>query len=796
MSSKKGQNSKGMDLLIRTINKLQDAFTIMGGGSMILPQIAVVGGQSSGKSSVLENIVGRDFLPRGSGIVTRRPLVLQLVNTPTLSKEYGVFLHKKGQKYYDFDAIREEIEADTDRETGFNKGISNRPINLKIFSPNVLNLTLVDLPGITRVPVGDQPEDIEELIRDMVMRYITQPNCIILAVTAANTDIANSDALKCAREVDPEGDRTLGVLTKLDLMDKGTDAMDVITGKLISLKLGYIPVVNRGQADIEGKKDIQAQWQDEKNFFRSHNRYSVISERCGTRFLAKRCNELLLKIIRDKLPEIYTTIQMFVEEKKNELKTLAEVVEEPHMQQQVVLGAFTEFANEFRAALEGVSETAISSDELRGGARIQHIFGDVFKKQINDITFIEELSIPEIRTVIKNCMGVNSNLFIPDKSFEVIIKRAVRLCQAPALLCVQLVNDELITLARDCDTPTLERFTVLRERIIEAVSVLLKRTQEPACDIVRTIIQMELVRINTQHPAFIGKQESVNKVVGAVKKEYEARFAPPEPEPGVEPVDPEEPEILSQNILEGWLSKKGGFRNFHRRHFTLNRRRLIWTQNPDDPMSEVKELDLDASRTEWVERNSRAGKFSFSITTMDPMTRKNEQTILMCDNEETADKWVKACTIAADETAWREWLVPPEEVDEEAEEAPKPEPEPVKVDEHLVTPGEEEFSQKEMVETEVIRRLLINMFDIIRTQLIDMVPKAITLQMLNEAKNQMHGHLVQSLFKPELCAEMLKENENTALTRKDCVEVIDLMEEAINNINEVQRSKIDIKMLD
>lgn len=132
--------------------------------------------------------------------------------------EWGEFLHLPGQKFYDFNKIREEIVRDTEAKTGRNAGISPQPINLRIFSPNVLTLTLVDLPGLTKVPVGDQPRDIEKQIRDMLMKYITKPACIILAVTPANTDLANSDGLKMAREVDPEGQRTIGVLTKVDLM--------------------------------------------------------------------------------------------------------------------------------------------------------------------------------------------------------------------------------------------------------------------------------------------------------------------------------------------------------------------------------------------------------------------------------------------------------------------------------------------------------------------------------------------------------------------------------------------------
>jgi dynamin 1-like protein len=206
-----------MDSLIPVVNKLQDVFGAIGHQAIDLPQIVVVGSQSVGKSSVLENIVGRDFLPRGLGIVTRRPLILQLYsvnakgetgdsNMPTVShtassssssasassetdsttnvenmtpnrpnnsdidsgskkgissatanvtngEEWGEFLHLPGQRFFDFEEIRAEIQRETERVSGKNKGISNKSINLKIFSPHVLNLTLVDLPGITKVRV-------------------------------------------------------------------------------------------------------------------------------------------------------------------------------------------------------------------------------------------------------------------------------------------------------------------------------------------------------------------------------------------------------------------------------------------------------------------------------------------------------------------------------------------------------------------------------------------------------------------------------------------------------------------
>jgi dynamin 1-like protein len=246
-------------------------------------------------------------LPRGSGIVTRRPLILQLINkTPAPQTngdnkiettdaesnvdEYGEFLHIPGQKFFDFNKIREEIVRETESKVGRNAGISPAPINLRIYSPNVLTLTLVDLPGLTKVPVGDQPKDIERQIRDMVLKYISKPNAIILAVTAANQDLANSDGLKMAREVDPEGQRTIGVLSKVDLMDEGTDVVDILAGRIIPLRLGYVPVVNRGQRDIENKRPIAYALENEKNFFENHKAYRNKASYCGTPYLARKLN--------------------------------------------------------------------------------------------------------------------------------------------------------------------------------------------------------------------------------------------------------------------------------------------------------------------------------------------------------------------------------------------------------------------------------------------------------------------------------------------------------------------------
>ena len=89
---------------------------------------------------------------------------MQLIRISPGEEVHAEFLHKKDHRYTDFEQVRAEIEAETDRECGRNKNLSDKPIRLRIFSPKVVDLTLIDLPGLVKNPVGDQPDDIEERV--------------------------------------------------------------------------------------------------------------------------------------------------------------------------------------------------------------------------------------------------------------------------------------------------------------------------------------------------------------------------------------------------------------------------------------------------------------------------------------------------------------------------------------------------------------------------------------------------------------------------------------------------------
>ncbi|XP_054023596.1 dynamin-1-like protein isoform X4 [Dryobates pubescens] len=525
-----------MEALIPVINKLQDVFNTVGADIIQLPQIVVVGTQSSGKSSVLESLVGRDLLPRGTGVVTRRPLILQLVHVSPEdgrktagdeneidAEEWGKFLHTKNKIYTDFDEIRQEIENETERISGNNKGISPEPIHLKIFSSNVVNLTLVDLPGMTKVPVGDQPKDIELQIRELILQFISNPNSIILAVTAANTDMATSEALKIAREVDPDGRRTLAVITKLDLMDAGTDAMDVLLGRVIPVKLGIIGVVNRSQLDINNKKSVADSIRDEYGFLQK--KYPSLANRNGTKYLARTLNRLLMHHIRDCLPELKTRINVLAAQYQSLLNSYGEPVEDKSA---TLLQLITKFATEYCNTIEGTAKY-IETSELCGGARICYIFHETFGRTLESVDPLGGLNTIDILTAIRNATGPRPALFVPEVSFELLVKRQIKRLEEPSLRCVELVHEEMQRIIQHCSnysTQELLRFPKLHDAIVEVVTCLLRRRLPVTNEMVHNLVAIELAYINTKHPDFADACGLMNNNIEEQRRNRLARELP------------------------------------------------------------------------------------------------------------------------------------------------------------------------------------------------------------------------------------------------------------------------------
>ncbi|ORY20954.1 hypothetical protein BCR39DRAFT_554437 [Naematelia encephala] len=222
-----------------------------------LPSIVVIGSQSSGKSSVLEAIVGHEFLPKGDNMVTRRPIELTLIHSPpsapsssTTPSEYGFFpgMPHLG-RITSFSTIQKTL-TDLNLAVPSDQAVSDDPIHLHIHSPHVPDLTMIDLPGYIQLSSMDQPDALKENINALCDKYIREPN-IILAVCAADVDLANSPALRASRRVDPLGTRTIGVVTKMDLV-KPEHGASILRGDRYPLHLGYVGVVCKAPPTFGG----------------------------------------------------------------------------------------------------------------------------------------------------------------------------------------------------------------------------------------------------------------------------------------------------------------------------------------------------------------------------------------------------------------------------------------------------------------------------------------------------------------------------------------------------------------
>ena len=498
-----------MQNLIPVLNKLQDVFSTVSAHMVDLPQIVAVGCQSAGKSSVLEAIVGKDFLPRGAGICTRRPLILQLIHIEE-KKEWGEFLHAPGKKFTDFSEICKEIEAETDRVCGTNKGVTDQPINLKIFSNTVLNLTLVDLPGLTKIAVEDQPADIADQIKKMVMAYITPKNAIILAITPANTDLANSDSLIAAREVDPNGDRTIGVLTKIDIMDKGTNARDILLNKVYPLKLGYIGVINRSQADINAKKKVASSASEEMKFFKSNEAYADIADNCGTQFLSQTLNQILMKHIKNQIPALYTEINEHLAKKKLELQnygaTLGDSIEE---QQAMIFQLVSRYMSELNALLNGTSDN-LSDTELSGGANVISELIDEFPQSMLTIKSVKETSQDLVAKMIENQGGLKGSMFFPEATFHALVKDEIEKLRSCAIKCIDASKNRLIAVHNSIKVPELERFPSLRDNIQQIALDGVVAASKEAVIYANKLIDLHTSYINTRHPDFAQSKQQID----------------------------------------------------------------------------------------------------------------------------------------------------------------------------------------------------------------------------------------------------------------------------------------------
>lgn len=812
--------------LIPVVNKLQDIVTTTQVTDLDLPILAVVGSQSCGKLLVLENIVGRDFLPRGTGIVTRRPLVLQLIHVdsvpaprpndivdpisndtevnledhlrrsrdrdlalpspqpqsqPLSPSEYGEFLHVPNRRYYLFAEIRREIELETLRIAGLNKGISRLPINLKIYSKNVLNLTMVDLPGLTKIPIGDQPSDIERQTQNLILEFVSKPNCIILAVSPANVDLVNSESLKLARQVDPTGKRTVGILTKLDLMDQGTNALDILKGNVYPLKLGFIGIVNRLQQDISENKSLTAALDAEQQFFASHPAYRTIASHCGTKHLAYTLNRILMGHIRERLPDIKAKLNTLMGQAEQELARYGAQDDAelslPEARGGLVLTLMTRFASNFVDSIDGTSTADFSTKELCGGARIYHLFNEVFGSKLLAINPTHNLLVHDIRTAIRNSTGPRPSLFVPELAFDLLVKPQIKMLALPSRKCVELVYEEMMKIVHSVCASNLaaemNRYPRLQAQVIDVCLSLLRERLGPTIQYVDLLVNINTAYINTNHPNFVGAAKAMAAVVDERRRQRECeqgrrhRLALEKLRANSLVLEEVEDGDVNENEVENeheddLQDAKFGESNLvdesamppkvsRRAHLVLMRLELLLvmpTHLPDlylnyffgkDPIIHQQQMLAQAQL--------HPTPFKFPIHGQDTPLQFNLALV---------GGHAKGGEALGDE-------------------------------EHQFETDDsfQELTEREQMECELIRRLIVSYFGIVRETIMDQVPKSIMCLLVNHIKEHIQNRLVVKLYHSNLFDDLLMEDEGIQAEREKCLQVLQTYREAARVIADV-----------
>ena len=186
-------------------------------------------------------------MPQGPNLVTKCPLIIQVFNSHESDREYAYFSDYPAITF-SVEQLPGEISKKMALVSGENSAISSQPVKINIHSKKMPCLTIIDLPGLTRIPTIDQPSNIDEITFSICNEHISPPNAIIIAVAPANVDLVTSEALKLAQKVDPNGHRTVLAITKLDLAENRASIPELLQSDNIRFKCLKFGVVLKSQA--------------------------------------------------------------------------------------------------------------------------------------------------------------------------------------------------------------------------------------------------------------------------------------------------------------------------------------------------------------------------------------------------------------------------------------------------------------------------------------------------------------------------------------------------------------------
>lgn len=437
-----------------------------------LPRLVVVGTQSSGKSSVLNTVMTMDILPTGKNMVTRTPLDIRLHKLKAqVTEGWAEFGRYDGAEWVtekkisikvptpteeQIQEIRQFIMYKTVQLAGDGMNVSDKPIILKIYSPYVPNLSLTDLPGLTMVAQVDrgQPADIKEKIDELVTNYIKQPRTIVIAVMQARSDMETDLGLALIKKYDTKGQRTIGVLTKPDLMNYETHVGEYLSGSIsknLMLTYGYYVVRNRSDKDAKDM-DIFKGFDMEKAYFADHYEYrkDIYKARVGSANLTSNLNKILVSAISELIPSVMSEITALEMKLNKKLDKMGEKLPDT---KEGKLGILNKYVSNYNHRV--VDSVESRGNYLNTGKAIKDIFVE-YRNELSEITpFHSDPSYNDeyFQQIVSSFEGNHMSFYTPpiqileacmiDEKLRPIMKLRER-----SMICVDHICDALIGLVR------------------------------------------------------------------------------------------------------------------------------------------------------------------------------------------------------------------------------------------------------------------------------------------------------------------------------------------------------------
>lgn len=494
------------------------------GEPITMPSIIVVGDQSTGKSSVLEVLSGIE-LPKGKNIVTRCPIIIRIrniqgsnagnsnTNPNTDIDRIELYSHehenkKKTLRNNEVENLASEIKALQNDVAGNGTSISHKPIYVHVYRRNAIDLTLIDLPGITRNPVGNQPKNIFDQIKALVMEQISQKESIILNIVPANVDIPTAECITWTREVDPNMERSIIVVTKADLIDSKTlksNLQGVI--KDWNVRLGTCVVKCRTSDELEQKMTIKQSLEAETKFFKSHGE-STNDISFGISNLAKKLGNLQVVQLRKYLPKIYKQIRQRRDEQHALLKQMPVLPMPSQTNSPFEAWAYVEQRFDQMKQLFGMLySTGSSLKHIHDGERLS----SSLKRLMNEFsmavskTFSNPLTSSYIKTIeneTKEAGGISLPNLLSDQVVQNLVFAELQNLFPIASKFINdvqaLVNGFVFSIIRD----QLSYYQKLQDKTIEVTSTEVAKLQQAASNHVQYILKKE-EPIYTLDPTYV-----------------------------------------------------------------------------------------------------------------------------------------------------------------------------------------------------------------------------------------------------------------------------------------------------